>query len=161
MLRSLGRVPIKGKADGIAVAEVQWETGPAGSGTLWPMDRAAGGGVAKCKDLVLVHHGRKWLFDESVQTVSLGRHPTCDLVIEDRRASRNQAVIERRNPNWVIVDHSTNGTHVVFASGDDVHLHHSELILHGKGHLAFGPSDDEAEPEVVKFSLKNRPAITG
>jgi adenylate cyclase len=61
----------------------------------------------------------------------------------------------------VIVDHSTNGTHVVFASGDDVHLHHSELILHGKGHLAFGTSDDAAEPEVVKFSLKNRPAITG
>jgi hypothetical protein len=160
LLRSLGRVPIKGKADGVAIAEVLWETGPTDSGTLWPMARP-GDGAARCKDLILIHHGKKWLFDQSVQTVSLGRQPTCDLVIEDRRASRNQAVIERRNPNWVIVDHSTNGTHVVFASGDDVHLHHAELILHGRGHLAFGHVEGGAELEVVEFSLSDRSAVLG
>jgi adenylate cyclase len=157
MLRSLGWVPIRGKADGIEVAEVLWERELTGMGTVLLKGLSS---TARCPELVLVHHGRKWLFDESVHAVSMGRDPHCDLVIEDRRASRNQALIERRSPNWVIVDHSTNGTRVTFKSGDEVELHHAELILHGEGHLAFGHSEQDANAEIVQFALNRRARIT-
>lgn len=50
---------------------------------------------------------------EGGDRVTIGRAPTCDVMVDDGRLSRVQAVLERPGPVWLISDAgSTNGTRV-------------------------------------------------
>ena len=152
MTRDLDQVPVRGKAEGVRVAEVLWREESTDARTLWNA-RRVGHVPPSCKRLKLAHHGREWVFDGTQQSVSLGREAGNDVVIEDHRVSRRHATIERRNVNWVMIDHSTNGTLVTFARGDNLLLRHAELILHGTGQVSFGHAGSNAEAEVVRFAL--------
>ena len=74
-------------------------------------------------------------------TLSLGRSPGCDLVLESKRASREHALIEVEGPKVFIVDmHSLNGT-----------LVNGELI--GRHQLAHGDSIEIGTVEMRYVAL--------
>jgi pSer/pThr/pTyr-binding forkhead associated (FHA) protein len=162
MTRTLDRVSVKGKAEEIEVVEVLWEAEDDEARTLWT-SRGINRPSPGSRNLILSYQQRQCIFGASKEAVSVGRDPHNDVVIEDHRVSRRHATIERRNPNWVIVDHSTNGTCVLFARGDHLLLRHAELILHGTGRFAFGHSapDADNDPHLVQFALSSTIGMAG
>lgn len=72
--------------------------------------------------------------------LTIGRLPTCALVLDDDTISRNHAVVVRRDQSWWILDQgSTNGTRVngtraaesALRPGDRVELGDVTLVFHG------------------------------
>jgi adenylate cyclase len=83
---------------------------------------------------------------------SLGRDAASDIIINDRRASRTHARIERRRDKFVLIDQSTNGTYVTFDGEAEFALKREEVILRSKGRISFGHAHDDGG-EVVEFQV--------
>lgn len=143
--RKLHSAPVKGKQAAVAIYEFLWQDSDDltvfGTGT----DH---GRVAR---LVLKYEGREWRFD-GPGDFSLGRDGACDIVVGDRRASRQHARIERRRNKFVLADHSSNGTWVRFeGETEDVVLRREELMLRASGLIGFGHSPTDGQGAPVEF----------
>jgi len=75
-----------------------------------------------------------------VDSFTLGRDQSNDLVIADPMASRNHARVEKRKDQFVLVDQSANGTYVTVTGRKEITLRRSEFVLYGSGEIAFGDS---------------------
>lgn len=91
--------------------------------------------------------------DESRPVVLLGRELGNDVVIHDARASRQHARIERRPQGFVLIDRSTNGTHVADATGGEHCVKRGEWPLGSAGRLGCGFPPNEIERDLVFFEL--------
>lgn len=83
-------------------------------------------------------------------SIAVGRDPDCDLCIDMRLASRRHCTIERRNDNFLLRDHSTNGTFITLNDEGELRIRTEEIVLHGRGWLSFGASRLLAE-ELIQF----------
>jgi len=101
---------------------------------------------------VLHHDGEEKVLDATQGSFSLGRDAASDIIINDRRASRTHARIERRRDKFVLIDQSTNGTYVTFVGEAEFALKREEVILRSKGRISFGHAFDE-NSEVVEFKV--------
>lgn len=101
--------------------------------------------------LCVRHSGKAFLLDGKNEGLSFGRDGACDVVIQDKRASRSHARILRRRDRYVLVDESTNGTYVAFEGEPEMFVRHSEVVLGNKGLLAFGHSATGGDAEVAEF----------
>ena len=72
------------------------------------------------------------------ESVTLGRDPTGDVVVSNRRASRSHARIERRGDKYILIDQSSNGTYVTDENGRETVLRLEEMALRGRGFVSFG-----------------------
>lgn len=90
--------------------------------------------------------------------VTIGRDAAMTLVVTDRRASRTQATVECRGGRYVLVDHSSNGTHVTLDGEDEFVLRRDDFPLRGHGWITFGQSFGAAgagaADECVEFFLQ-------
>lgn len=84
--------------------------------------------------------GSRFLLD--TDSVSAGRHPDCDIFLDDVTVSRRHAGFLRREGGYELVDSgSLNGTYVnrdrvdsvVLTSGDEVRLGKFTFIFYGSG----------------------------
>lgn len=86
----------------------------------------------------------------TLPTTSLGRSPTCDVVLDSKRASRAHALIEVDGPRVFLVDmHSLNGTLVNGELIDRHQLAHGDSIEIGTVEMRYVAldqvlSEDEA-----------------
>jgi pSer/pThr/pTyr-binding forkhead associated (FHA) protein len=80
--------------------------------------------------------GARFLLDQPV--TSAGRHPGCDIFLDDVTVSRRHAEFRRENGEFRVVDiGSLNGTYVnrkpvqsaVLASGDEIHIGKFRLVF--------------------------------
>lgn len=83
--------------------------------------------------------------------VSLGRDFQCGVIILDDLASRRHCTIEQRGGEFVLVDHSTNGTYVTEEGEAEVHLQQTSLTLRRHGWLAFGQPRARTDQVVEYF----------
>ena len=68
----------------------------------------------------------------------LGRHPDCDLVLNDGSVSRRHAAITREGDRWLIVDlGSRNGTHVNGWRVAEAHVFDGDELVLGRTRLTF------------------------
>ena len=95
----------------------------------------------KAKVLVFEDHGAH---------ITMGRDQDCDLVIQDRRASRKHASIEWRKGRPFLIDRSTNGTFVAQGNDPEVFLRRSEVALEGKGTICFTATVTSQEASTVR-----------
>jgi len=78
---------------------------------------------------------------------------SCDIVIADRKASREHARIERRRDKFVLVDVSSNGTFVTFQGEAEMAVKREEVLLRGADRSARDPYS--ADPtEVAAFEIQ-------
>ena len=91
------------------------------------------------------------VLDEKRPGLSMGRDAACDLVIRDRRASRNHGKIERRGDKYVLVDISTNGTYVQLKGEAEFLLRREELVLRGSGRISFASPGDAEGADIAEF----------
>jgi predicted component of type VI protein secretion system len=108
--------------------------------------------VSVVRARVCLRHGeREIVLDERRPTLSLGRDAQNDVVITDRMASRLHAHVERRRDHFVLVDHSSNGTFVTPEGEAEIALRREELVLRGRGRIAFGHAHAMDRSETVEF----------
>lgn len=101
--------------------------------------------------LCVRYHGKAFLLDAKTPVLTLGRDPSCKLIIEDRKASRQHARIERREHDYYLVDLSTNGSFVNRSGQQEVMVRRHEILLEGKGRICFGSSSNDPAADCADF----------
>ncbi len=89
-------------------------------------------------------------FPQNKTVLSLGRDAGCDLVVQEKAASRKHARIERSGVQYILIDESSNGTYVVIEGEREVLLRRDRIMLRGRGKIAFGTSTGAAS-ELLSF----------
>lgn len=144
--RRIAALSVKGKGDDIDVCEVIWQ-----DGDDLTMATASINTPAAQIQLHLTHGTRKLVVEHANSSIVLGRDSGCQIVLADRKASRQHARIERRRDKFFIIDQSTNGTFVTFAGEAEIGLRREEAMLRGQGRITFGHSVAESSEETVNF----------
>jgi adenylate cyclase len=82
--------------------------------------------------------------------VSLGRDFQCGVIILDDLASRRHCTIESRGGEFLLIDHSTNGTYVTEEGEAEIRLHQASVPLRRHGWLAFGQPRERTD-QIVEY----------
>ena len=145
-VREVDTLSVKGKTQDIGIFELIWQDSDADLTAVaarWKPPPAR----------IVLHHGAtQRILDECATTVTLGRDAQNDIVIADRKASRLHARVERRRDKFVIVDQSSNGTYVTVDGEPEIMLRREELMLRGRGRIAFGHAHEDDPVEFLAFS---------
>lgn len=99
--------------------------------------------------LILTWHDRRAVLDERCQTIGLGALATTGLQVAGPYTSRSHATIERRKLDFVLVDHSTNGTFVQTEDERVAFVHRGEVRLWGDGWISLG--DPLSRESAIRF----------
>lgn len=159
-VRPFVKAMVKGKADPLSTFELIWDVEEATSiftGTL-PV-RAEPLSPAQ-RRVILTYQGRSHDLSIHHPSVVLGRGTQCDLQVNSDMASRTHAKIEYRWGDWILVDHSTNGTYVVTDPGKrtydglNLRLHHREWIMQGRGSISLGQPVEKDTDHAVLFIVE-------
>ena len=106
--------------------------------------------------LLVSHCNTSMRLDQSRPNITIGRGEDCELVVDEKLASRKHVSIRLINANFYLVDHSLNGTFVLLESGEEVHVLRKELLLDGAGTMTLGAAADEGAVEVIAFRRDRR-----
>ncbi len=137
--RSLDAFSLKGKSEDTRICELLWEQQENATIIRLPMAQVQG-------KLVLHYLEQRFVLDASQRSLALGREPGNDIAIDDRRISRQHAIIERRRDKFVLIDNSTNGSFVTVEGYGEIPVRKEEFILHGRGHISLGHAYDNEDP---------------
>ncbi len=151
--RDLDQMSVKGKAEELHVFEMLWQEGE--ELTMKAPSIRAGAKSASSSGaaprLCVRYAGEVMVLDEKRPGLSMGRDAACDLMIRDRRASRNHGKIERRGDKYVLVDISTNGTYVQLKGEAEFLLRREELVLRGSGRISFASPGETEGADIAEF----------
>lgn len=151
LTRSLDSISVKGKQEDVAVYEIMWQLGDDLTTLATRMSPARSPSPVRLR---LRHGGREVVLGPEQKQLRLGRDTECDLVIADRKASRQHARIERRRDKYVLVDQSSNGTYVTMHGQPEIRLRREEAVLHGRGSISFGHPYSDDPTEVAAFEVE-------
>jgi adenylate cyclase len=151
--RDLEQMSVKGKVEGLHVFEVLWQEGEELTMKAPSIHAGVKSPINAGGRLCIRYNGEVIVVDEKRPTISLGRDASCDLVIQDRRASRNHGKIERRGDKFVLTDISTNGTYVQFKGEQEFFLRREDLILRGNGRISFASSVDSDGADIAEYEM--------
>lgn len=144
----LGTIPENGSS--LNLLQIHWTTHEVGGGhhhsTLGPASPPP-----SVERLCVRYHGKAFLLDEKTPALSLGRDLGNKLVIEDRKASRQHARIEKRADGYFLVDTSTNGCFVTISGRQEIMVRRHELALEGSGRICFGGSGNDPSSDGADF----------
>ena len=101
--------------------------------------------------LCIRYRGKAFLLDDKTPVLSIGRDLSCKLVIDDRKASRQHARIERRGDGFHLVDTSTNGSFVAINGREGVMLRRNEILLEQTGKISFGSTGNDPAADNAEF----------
>ena len=145
--RDLGLSAANGPIPGVESFEVLTQE-PTVAATKAANDPVVSGGKFK-----LCYAGETIVLDTAGRGISMGRNSESDVVIRDRRASRNHARIERRNDRIILVDKSTNGTFVTFDGKPEFFVRREECVLQGRGVICFAASASSVDADCAQFDF--------
>jgi class 3 adenylate cyclase len=150
--RAIDKLPVKGRQEEIDVYEVLWRQNEE---LTYMTSGSRGPRKPSQAQLLVVHNDREIILGGGRELIKFGRDSSSDVVIADRKASREHARIERRRDKFVLVDVSSNGTYVTFQGGPEMALKHEEVVLHGQGSISFGHSYSADVTEVATFRVES------
>jgi hypothetical protein len=149
--RALDKLPVKGREQEVDVYEVLWRQSEE---LTYMASRAPGPPKQLQARLCLRHGGKEMILGPGRELIRLGRENSCDIVIADRKASREHARIERRRDKFVLVDVSSNGTFVTFQGQPEMAVKREEVVLQGRGSISFGHPYSADPTEVAAFEIE-------
>jgi class 3 adenylate cyclase len=149
--RALDRLQVKGRQQAVEVYEVLWRQ--AEDMTHMASQPPVSRGEPKVR-LRLRHNGKEVVAGPERDQIRLGRESSSDIVIADRKASREHARIERRRDKFVLIDVSSNGTFVTFHGEPEMVVRREEVLLHGRGSISFGHPYSADPTEVAAFDVE-------
>jgi adenylate cyclase len=145
--RQLYSIQLKGKAEAVSLCEFVWRRGPDVT------DLASVTSITRAPQtkLVLRYQGREIIRRRAHDSVSIGRDPGCDVVVADSKASRLHCTIERQEGQFVLQDHSANGSFLTVHGEQELALRRQSMALRKRGWIAFGQPRAEAN-DVAEYS---------
>lgn len=154
LVRPLFRAVLKGTTSESAIFHVHWRSDNLGTTNVnLQVPRLLPGDAGS---LVVLLGDTRRRIDRWHPLLSIGRDPASDLAVPDEFASRRHCSIRLVRFQFYLVDHSVNGTYVIFASGDEVHLLRNEVLLEGSGEIRLGRGRAEGTNEPVLFKRDRR-----
>jgi len=116
------------------------------------------GPVASDKPLVLelFYRGQAVVVETTETPYSLGRDIEVNrLCIESDYASRQHCVVEFRDGQFMLRDHSKNGTFVQLGRSHGFRLHNDTVPLSANGCFKLGQKLELDDPDLVHFKVKS------
>jgi len=149
--RHIGKVKVRGKSEEMDFFEIIWQDDPCNLTVKQTQD-------FDYQDLfpvklVLSYAGREFVVDKDSPVAHIGRGEQNEIIASGRYVSRLHAKIEYRKGKFILVDHSTNGTHVHIQGEDGVCLHLDEAAVRGEGVISLGREPAHEDAEIVRFRL--------
>jgi hypothetical protein len=144
----LGTVPEDGEA--LTLYQINWPNYQGGS--VNSAHSAFGPSSAvPAERLCVRHRGKAFLLDDKTPVLTIGRDLACKLIIDDRKASRQHARVERRGDGFYLVDTSTNGCFVTLSGRQEVMVRRHEIQLESRGQISFGNSGSDPLADIAEF----------
>ncbi len=106
--------------------------------------------------LLVAHRNLTLRLDQGRPNITIGRGENCDIVVQEKLASRKHLSIRLLRTHFYLIDSSLNGTFVMLASGEEVHVLRGELLLDSSGKLTLGRSVHNGATEVITFTRDRR-----
>jgi class 3 adenylate cyclase len=152
LLRSLGPMYLRGKAEVTEVFRVDWQPEREAEATV--MGASMFGPASEAAHLEVRIAGQSRRLQPRGESVTLGRAATADLPVNDTRVSRLHATIEWRGGHFVLSDASSFGTWVYFgAQSEPVVLRRTECYLVGQGQIALGCDRNADAAPIATFAV--------
>lgn len=156
--RVLGPIGIRGRAEPCTVYQVDWEDDAPSSLLTMQSDVVPLFDPSQVDSLGAQIELRwkdvKKSFRSFDLPMHIGRLRQADFAVDDPRVSRTHARIDWRNGSMILVDLSSYGCWLRFASdGTDLPLRREECVLHGQGEISLGSSFADPSAPIVQFSV--------
>ena len=147
--RVVDKTTVKGKSGEMNIYEVIWEKQDATVMVDESMD------ARKIESrMQLKFQGVTIEVDQNRPSVTLGRQPHNDVVVNDERVSRTHARIEYRRGKFILIDQSTNGTFALIQGKKTVTLRRDEATLLGNGIIGLGREVNDQSPVAIHYSIQ-------
>ena len=101
--------------------------------------------------LRLTYQGQTVVRRRGNEALRIGRDAAGEILVQDRKASRQHFSIERKAQGFVLRDHSTNGTYVTPKGEREIVLLGDELLLTGTGVITLGQARAQAVDVIEYF----------
>ena len=151
LLRSLGPMHLRGKAQTSHIYRVEWQTDRDLDATAMGMSMYTPN-LHQTLSLTLL--GRTQVFQLNSAGITIGRSTEASLPVLDPRVSRVHATICSRGGQIVLSDASSFGTWVYFGNqAEAVALRRTECFLVGFGQLSLGCQIDADKAPLVAFEV--------
>jgi class 3 adenylate cyclase len=145
----IDKTTVKGKSGEMDIYEVIWEE----QDLTVMMDDSVEAEVIKAR-LVLEFENNKLEMDENRPSATLGRQIHNDIVVKDGRVSRTHARIEYRRGKFILIDQSSNGTHLLIQGKKSVTIKRDETQLISNGLIGLGREPTPDSPKAVHYAVK-------
>lgn len=155
LLQTYDRVRVKGKERALTLMQAAWQ--PADLNSTSVMASMINSGYLKdlaADTLELTIGTEQQQITSNMTPVNVGRAPTCDIRVQSQSASRLHCRIDHRRGKFVLIDLSTNGTHLLRSDGSETILRREEAVLTGSGRFALGEAASERGRWTVRFSTR-------
>ncbi len=150
--RPFDRVRVKGKAVELKIFEILWRPRDLDQTTISPKLIDTGYLRNLSSDtLTLGFCGKRLVLRDSMTPVTVGRGNHCEIQVDSPAASRNHARIDHRRGKFLLIDESTNGTHLCRADGSDTVLRREEAVLTGHGVFCLGEAARRGNPWLINY----------
>jgi len=148
-VRRLGPLRVRGKREDMEVYEIIWRD----SDSLTQMPRSGQEELRRLlfARLVLEYRGNRVELVPSKQVFSLGRGERNSLVVDRELVSRSHADIEFRQGQFILADHSTNGTYLLLEGGARFFVRREELTLHDRGIICLGQAVTNDDADLIYY----------
>lgn len=97
---------------------------------------------------------RVWRIEEG-QSLTIGRLESCDIRLPHGWISRQHGKLELRGAQLEYTDHSSTGSSVITADGQEFVVHRRATLLNGEGRLLFGTRDRTIADSCVDFATND------
>jgi len=153
-VRKILRADIKGKQEQLDIHQVMWELEDMGSTRIgMPAFRKP---VVEISELTLSYRSQPQTLNLQNKKMLMGRDSTCQMIIKNDFVSRQHANVELRSGNFILTDHSSNGTYVRTSNGEVSRINRSEITLRGKGTISLGQHYSEDPVDLVEYEVSQQ-----
>jgi adenylate cyclase len=84
-------------------------------------------------------------------TIVLGRGEDCDLLVDSKAGSREHCSIEYCRGDFILRDHSSNGTYISVADRAEIAVHNEKLPLPEHGVISIGEPRSRSSSDLIEF----------
>ena len=157
-VRQIAKVAVKGEAD-VVICELIWQQADDLTRNVSDTVRrnkispSSWNGMLRLNYVDRTQTVHEQIVSIRYPIIKLGRGATNDLVVDDDKASRFHASVERRRDKFYLIDQSTNGTFVSMGNQPEIALYREEIMLLGKGFILLGHGVVESIQNKILFEL--------
>lgn len=113
------------------------------------------------KRLVLHYHGRTMVLEPSMQNFRIGRSPCNELIVNQKLVSRKHAVINFQHGQFILTDHSRNGTYLTMENEGHAFIQSGSVTLNQQGIIDLGTKIVGRNPDLIRYQVVPALAKTG